>query len=73
MKVTKEVKFKKGISSEEAKKLSKLIRDNMPKLKPQIQGDELRVTGAKKDELQAAIELLRSQELDYDLQFINFR
>ncbi len=73
MKVTKEVKFKKGISSEEAKKLSKLIRDNFPKLKPQIQGDELRVTGAKKDELQAAIELLRSQELDYDLQFINFR
>lgn len=73
MKVTKDVKFKKGISSDEAKKLSKIIRDNFPKLKPQIQGDEIRVTGAKKDELQSAITLLKQQELDYDLQFINFR
>jgi uncharacterized protein YajQ (UPF0234 family) len=73
MKVTKEVKFKKGISSEEAKKLSKLIRDNFPKLKPQIQGDEIRVTGSKKDELQTLISMLKQQDLPYDLQFINFR
>lgn len=73
MKVTKQVKFKRGISSEEAKKLSKIIRDAYPKLKPQIQGDEIRVTGAKKDELQSAITLLKQQDLPYDLQFINFR
>lgn len=73
MKVIKQVKFKKGISSDEAKKLSKLIRDSFPKLKPQIQGDEIRVTGAKKDELQAAIAMLQQQDLPYDLQFINFR
>jgi hypothetical protein len=73
MKVVQNIKFKKGISSDNAKKLSKLIRDEFPKLKPQIQGDEIRVTGAKKDELQAAMNLLRQQELEFDLQFINFR
>lgn len=73
LKTTKQVTFKKGLSSENAKKISAVIRDNYPKVKPQIQGDEVRVTSPKKDELQGAMQLLRSQDFDFPLDFINFR
>ncbi|GAA3606426.1 YajQ family cyclic di-GMP-binding protein [Agrococcus terreus] len=69
-----EVGIKDGISSENAKKVSKLIRDEAPKtVKSQIQGDEVRVTSKSRDDLQATIALLKGADLDIDLQFVNFR
>ncbi|MDP3950765.1 YajQ family cyclic di-GMP-binding protein [Microbacterium sp.] len=66
--------LKDGISSENAKKIGKIIRDEGPKsVKSQIQGDELRVQSKSRDDLQAVIALLKGSDLDVDLQFINFR
>ena len=66
--------FGQGISTEQAKKLSKLIRDEGPKgVKAQIQGDELRVTGKKSDDLQAVIALIKGADLDFAVQFTNYR
>ncbi|QTV79178.1 YajQ family cyclic di-GMP-binding protein [Microbacterium sp. NIBRBAC000506063] len=66
--------LKNGISSENAKKISKLIRDEGPKsVKSQIQGDELRVQSKSRDDLQSVIALLKGADLDVDLQFINYR
>lgn len=73
LKTTKEVPFKKGLSQENAKKITALIREHYPKVKPQIQGDEVRVMAPKKDELQAVMQLLRSQDFDFPLDFTNFR
>ena len=73
--VMQKVLLKKGLTQEIAKKLSKVIRDELKKVNVSIQGDRLRVTGKNKDELQAAIALLRIQEdkLDLPLQFENYR
>ena len=66
--------LKEGISQDEAKKISKIIRDEGPKgVRAQIQGDELRVSSKKKDELQDVQSLLRGKELDIALQFVNYR
>ena len=66
--------FGQGISTEQAKKLSKLIRDEGPKgVKVQIQGDELRVTSKKRDDLQAVIALVKGADLDFAVQFTNNR
>lgn len=73
MQTTKEVPFKQGLDQEKAKKVTSLIRDSYPKAKTQIQGAEVRVTSAKKDELQAVMQLLRSQDYDFPLGFTNFR
>ncbi|MBW3568923.1 YajQ family cyclic di-GMP-binding protein [Candidatus Parcubacteria bacterium] len=73
LKTTKDVPFKKGLNQENAKKITKLIRDSYPKVKPTIQGEEIRVTSPKKDELQAVMQLLKSQDFDFPLQFTNFR
>jgi uncharacterized protein YajQ (UPF0234 family) len=73
LKTTKNVPFRKGISSENAKKITGIIRDNLPKVKAQIQGEEVRVTSPKKDELQAVMQLLRSKDFDFPLEFTNFR
>ena len=63
-----------GISMENAKKVAKLIRDEGPKgVQPQIQGDQLRVSAKKKDDLQAVIALLKGKEFDFALQFTNYR
>jgi cyclic-di-GMP-binding protein len=63
-----------GISSENAKKVAKVIRDEGPKgVKPQIQDDQLRVSAKKKDDLQAVIALLKAQDFDFALQFTNYR
>ena len=63
-----------GISQENAKKITKLIRDEGPKgVKAQIQGDELRVSSKKRDDLQAIIALLKNADLDVALQFVNYR
>ena len=69
-----EVGLKNGLSSEDAKKISKIIRDEAPKsVKSQIQGDELRVTSKSRDDLQATMALLKGSDIDVDLQFVNFR
>jgi uncharacterized protein YajQ (UPF0234 family) len=63
-----------GISQEDAKKVAKVIRDEGPKgVQPQIQGDQLRVTAKKKDDLQAVISLLKGKDFDFALQFTNYR
>lgn len=69
-----EASLKNGIDSEQAKKISKIIRDEGPKsVKSQIQGDELRVTSKSRDDLQEVISLLKGSNLDIDLQFVNYR
>ena len=66
--------LKNGIDQENAKKISKIIRDEAPKsIKSQIQGDELRVSSKNRDDLQATIALLKGKDLDVDLQFVNYR
>lgn len=66
--------MKNGIDQENAKKISKIIRDEGPKsVKSQIQGDELRVSSKSRDDLQQLIALLRGKDLDVDLQFVNYR
>ena len=67
-------KVVQGIDSEKAKSISKKIRDEGPKgIQAQIQGDQLRVTGKKKDDLQAVIALLKSADFGIALQFTNYR
>ena len=73
LKATKEIPFKKGLSQENAKKIAKEIRGTFKKAKPQIQGEELRVTSASKDELQQVMTHVRSLDIDVPLQFVNFR
>ena len=66
--------FKAGISTEQAKKLAKLIRDEGPKsVKTQVMGDELRVTSKSRDDLQAVQSLVRDADLDFATQFVNYR
>lgn len=73
LKTTKEVPFKQGLDQEKAKKVTALIRDSAPKAKTQIQGQEVRVQSGSKDELQSVMQLLRSQDFDFPLQFTNYR
>ena len=66
--------LKEGISQDDAKKISKIVRDEGPKgVRAQIQGEELRVSAKKKDDLQAVIALLKGKEFDFALQFVNYR
>ncbi|HEU4512169.1 MAG TPA: YajQ family cyclic di-GMP-binding protein [Nocardioidaceae bacterium] len=68
------VALKEGISQENAKKIGKLIRDEGPKgVKVQVQGDELRVTSKKRDDLQEVIALVKQQDYDFAVQFTNYR
>lgn len=73
LKMTKVITLKKGLDQEKAKKITAIIRENFPKVKPQIQGDEVRVNSAKKDELQAVITLLKEQDFDFPIEFTNYR
>ncbi|MBS0351192.1 MAG: YajQ family cyclic di-GMP-binding protein [Proteobacteria bacterium] len=68
-----EVVMQKGINSDIAKKIVKYLKDSKLKIQASIQGEQVRVSGAKKDDLQAAIALLRKQDFNLPLQFINFR
>ena len=68
-----ELTFIKGLDQEKAKKVTKLIRDNFPKVKPQIQGEEIRVSSPKRDDLQGVIQLLNEANLDFPLDFTNYR
>jgi cyclic-di-GMP-binding protein len=68
------VGLKEGISQDQARKISKIIRDEGPKgVRAQVQGDELRVSSKKKDELQEVQSLLKGKDLDLALQFVNYR
>jgi uncharacterized protein YajQ (UPF0234 family) len=67
------IKIKQGIESDTAKKIVKAIKDSKIKVQAQIQGDELRVTGKNKDDLQGAMQLIRRGDFGIDLQYINFR
>ena len=69
-----DIKLKEGISTEDAKKIAKLIRDEGPKsVKAQIQGDELRVTSKSRDDLQAVQALVRGEDWEFAVQFQNYR
>jgi cyclic-di-GMP-binding protein len=68
------VGLKEGITQDDAKKIAKLIRDEGPKgIRAQVQGDELRVSSKKKDDLQMIIALLKGKDFDFALQFTNYR
>ena len=67
------ITVKVGVDQELGKKIQKLIKDAKLKVQAQIQGEQVRVTGKVRDELQSAIALLKQQDLDLPLQFINFR
>ncbi|ACL21150.1 hypothetical protein DesLBE_0213 [Desulfitobacterium sp. LBE] len=71
--VRQEVKLVQGISQDKGKEINKLIKDSKIKVSSSIQGDQVRVTGKNKDDLQEVIALLRKQDLGIDLQFINYR
>ncbi len=73
LKTTWEIPFKAGLPQDIAKKISANIRAEVPKAKPQIQGDTIRVTSASKDELQKVINLVKSSDYDLPLQFVNYR
>lgn len=73
LKSTWEIPFKQGLSQDDAKIITKKLRDEAPKVKAQIQGDAVRVTSSSKDELQQVIQLLSSADYDFALQFINYR
>jgi uncharacterized protein YajQ (UPF0234 family) len=72
-KVKQVIKVRNGIESDQSKKIQKLIKDSKLKVQASIQGDAVRVTGAKRDDLQAAMALLRKDITDIPLSFNNFR
>ncbi len=73
MKATQEVPFIEGLDQEKAKKITKLLKEKFPKVKTQIQGEAVRVTSGSKDDLQAAMQLVRGQDFDFVTNFINYR
>jgi len=71
--VRQEIKLKKGISSEVAKQITKLIRDEFKKVQGSIQGDAVRVSAKAKDDLQAVMQRLKQEDYPMALQFTNYR
>jgi uncharacterized protein YajQ (UPF0234 family) len=65
--------LKQGISTEKGKEIGKLIKESKLKVQSQIQDEQVRVTGKNRDDLQAAIRLLRGHDFELDLQYVNFR
>ncbi|MGQ0656045.1 MAG: YajQ family cyclic di-GMP-binding protein [Betaproteobacteria bacterium] len=72
-KVKRPVTVRQGIPQDKGKQIQKLVKDSKIKVNASIQGDAVRVQGAKKDDLQAAIQLVRANITDVPLQYINFR
>ena len=72
-KVKQIIKIKNGIETESAKKIQRIIKDSKIKVQASIQGDALRVTGTKRDDLQSTIALLKKEVTDLPLEFENFR
>ncbi|MFZ3129755.1 MAG: YajQ family cyclic di-GMP-binding protein [Desulfosporosinus sp.] len=71
--VKQEIKLLQGIAQEKSKLINKVLKDSKIKVVSSIQGDEIRVTGKNKDDLQAVITLLRKEDFGIELQFINYR
>ena len=72
-KVKRAIKLKTGVPQDKGKLIQKLLKDSKLKLSASLQGDAVRVSGAKKDDLQAALQLVRKSVTDLPLQFVNFR
>lgn len=68
-----DLKIKKGIDKESAKKITKFIKDSKTKVQPSIQGEQVRVNGKKRDDLQEVIKLIKEENFSLPLQFVNFR
>ncbi len=73
LKATKEVPFVEGLSQDKAKRITKLLKEQFPKAKAQIQGESVRVTSASKDELQAVMTAIGAADLDFVTSFTNYR
>lgn len=73
MKTTWEIPFKQGLSQDDAKQITKKLREEAPKVKTQIQGDAVRATSSSKDELQTVMSILRNSDYDFPLNYINYR
>jgi uncharacterized protein YajQ (UPF0234 family) len=71
--VRQRIGLHRGLTSEQAKEIAKMVRDHFPKVKPAIQGDAVRISGKSKDELQGVITHLRALDYPVALQFINYR
>jgi uncharacterized protein YajQ (UPF0234 family) len=68
-----EIKLKQGIDADKAREIVKLVKDTKRKVQAQIMGDQVRISGKKRDDLQSALQTIRARDLDLPLQFINFR
>lgn len=73
LKVTMEVPLVHGLDKDKAKKITKLLKEEFPKVKTQIQGETVRVTSPKRDVLQNVINLVKSKEFDFPVSFTNYR
>lgn len=73
LKASQEVPFKQGLDQDKAKKITSQIREQYPKVKTQIQGDAVRVTSNSKDDLQAVMQLIRSTDFEFPINFTNYR
>ena len=73
LRATKEVPFIEGLDQEKAKKITKLLKEQLPKVKAQIQGNTVRVSSGSKDELQAVMSAVRSADFDFVTSFTNYR
>lgn len=71
--VKQRIKLRQGIEQDVSKKINIMIRDSKLKVKSQIQGDQLRVTGKSRDDLQAVMAMLRGADLPVELQFTNYK
>jgi len=67
------ITVQQGIDADRARQIVKLVKDTKLKVQTQIQGDQLRISGKKRDDLQSVIQLLKAQDLDLPLQVVNFR
>jgi uncharacterized protein YajQ (UPF0234 family) len=73
MRAWKDIPFKDGLKQDDAKKITRLLKEKHPKVKTQIQGDVIRCTSSAKDELQAVQQTLRSEPFDFPIHFTNYR
>lgn len=71
--VRQTIRVKQGLDQETARRVARLVRESGRKVTAQIQGDQVRVSGKAKDDLQAVIQLLKGADLPVDLQFVNYR
>ena len=73
MRATKEIPFIAGLDQDKAKQITKILRDELPKVKAQIQGESVRVISNSKDDLQSSMRLIEAKDFDFPISFNNFR